>query len=34
MAAVAVALVIPILGIVAVLQRHLRPGALAGAIRG
>jgi trehalose transport system permease protein len=34
MAAVAVALVLPILGIVAVLQRHLRPGALAGAIRG
>jgi multiple sugar transport system permease protein len=34
MAAVAVVLVLPILGIVAVLQRHLRPGALAGAIRG
>ena len=34
MAAVAIVLVLPILGIVAVLQRHLRPGALAGAIRG
>jgi trehalose transport system permease protein len=34
MAAVAVVLVLPILGVVAVLQRHLRPGALAGAIRG
>jgi trehalose transport system permease protein len=34
MAAVAVVLVLPILLIVAVLQRHLRPGALAGAIRG
>jgi ABC-type glycerol-3-phosphate transport system permease component len=34
MAAVAVALVLPILAIVAVLQRHLRTGALAGAIRG
>lgn len=33
MAAVAVVLVCPILAIVAVLQRHLRPGALAGAIR-
>ena len=34
MAAVAIVLVLPILGVVAVLQRHLRPGALAGAIRG
>jgi trehalose transport system permease protein len=34
MAAVAMILVLPILGVVAVLQRHLRPGALAGAIRG
>lgn len=34
MAAVAVVLVVPILAIVAVLQRHLRPGAMAGAIRG
>jgi ABC-type glycerol-3-phosphate transport system permease component len=34
MASVAVVLVLPILGVVAVLQRHLRPGALAGAIRG
>jgi trehalose transport system permease protein len=34
MAAVAVALVLPILAIIAVLQRHLRTGALAGAIRG
>ena len=34
MAAVAIVLVLPILGIVAVLQRHLRPGALTGAIRG
>ena len=34
MAAVATVLVLPILGVVAVLQRHLRPGALAGAIRG
>jgi trehalose transport system permease protein len=34
MAAVAVVLVLPILGVVAVLQRHLRPGAMAGAIRG
>jgi trehalose transport system permease protein len=34
MAALAIILVLPILGIVAVLQRHLRPGALAGAIRG
>jgi len=34
MAAVAVVLVLPILVIVAVLQRRLRPGALAGAIRG
>jgi trehalose transport system permease protein len=34
MAAVAVVLVLPILGVVAVLQRHVRPGALAGAIRG
>jgi ABC-type glycerol-3-phosphate transport system permease component len=34
MAAVAIVLVLPILLIVAVLQRHLRPGALAGAIRG
>ena len=33
MAAVAMVLVLPILGIVAVLQRYLRPGALAGAIR-
>jgi trehalose transport system permease protein len=34
MAAVAVVLVVPILAVVAVLQRHLRPGAMAGAIRG
>jgi len=34
MAAVAIVLVLPILGVVAVLQRRLRPGALAGAIRG
>ena len=34
MAAMAVVLVLPILGVVAVLQRRLRPGALAGAIRG
>ncbi len=34
MAAVAIVLVLPILGIVGVLQRRLRPGALAGAIRG
>jgi trehalose transport system permease protein len=34
MAAVAIVLVLPILGIVAALQRHLRTGALAGAIRG
>ena len=34
MAAVAIVLVLPILGVVAVLQRHLRPGAVAGAIRG
>jgi trehalose transport system permease protein len=34
MAAVAIVLVLPILGVVALLQRHLRPGALAGAIRG
>lgn len=34
MAAVAIVLILPILGIVAVLQRHLRPVALAGAIRG
>jgi trehalose transport system permease protein len=34
MAAVAIVLVLPILGIVAVLQRNVRPGALAGAIRG
>jgi trehalose transport system permease protein len=34
MAAVAMVLVLPILAVVAVLQRHLRPGALAGAIRG
>jgi trehalose transport system permease protein len=34
MAAVAIVLVLPILGVVAVLQRHLRPGALACAIRG
>jgi ABC-type glycerol-3-phosphate transport system permease component len=34
MAAVAIVLVLPILGVVAVLQRHLRPGVLAGAIRG
>ncbi len=34
MAAVAIVLVLPVLGVVAVLQRHLRPGAMAGAIRG
>jgi trehalose transport system permease protein len=34
MAAVAAVLVLPIAGIVALLQRHLRPGALAGAVRG
>jgi trehalose transport system permease protein len=34
MAAVAVVLVLPVLAVIAVLQRHLRPGALAGAIRG
>jgi multiple sugar transport system permease protein len=34
MAAVAIVLVLPILGIVAILQQRLRPGALAGAIRG
>jgi trehalose transport system permease protein len=34
MAAVAVVLVLPILAVVAVLQRRLRPGAMAGAIRG
>jgi trehalose transport system permease protein len=34
MAAVAIVLVLPILAVVAILQRHLRPGAMAGAIRG
>jgi trehalose transport system permease protein len=34
MAAVAIVLVLPILGVVAVLQRRLRPGTLAGAVRG
>ncbi len=34
MAAVAAVLVVPILGVVAVLQRYLRPGALAGALKG
>lgn len=34
MAAVAAVLVLPILGIVYVLQRYLRPGALAGAVKG
>lgn len=34
MAAVAIVLVLPILAVVAVLQRRLRPGTLAGAVRG
>ena len=34
MAAVAAVLVLPIVVVVALLQRHLRPGALAGAVRG
>jgi trehalose transport system permease protein len=34
MAAVAVVLVLPILPVIALLQRHLRPGALAGAVKG
>jgi trehalose transport system permease protein len=34
MAAVAAVLVLPIIPVVAVLQRHLRPGALAGAVKG
>jgi trehalose transport system permease protein len=34
MAAVAVVLVLPILAVVSLLQRHLRPGAMAGALRG